>query len=39
MGIKLPKDIRNFVISTLEEIDRRREALRKWYEEHEKNGG
>ena len=36
---KLPRDIRHFVISTLEEIDKRREALRKWYEEHEKNGG
>ena len=36
---ELPKDIRNFVISTLEEIDRRHENLRKWYEEHEKNGG
>lgn len=36
---KLPRDIRHFIISTLEEIDKRREALRKWYEEHEKNGG
>lgn len=36
---ELPKDIRNFVISKLEEIDRRREALRKWCEEHEENGG
>mgnify|MGYP001771145076 FL=1 len=36
---ELPKDIRNFVISKLEEIDKRREALRKWCEEHEENGG
>lgn len=36
---KLPRDIRHFVTSTLKEIDKRREALRKWCEEHKENGG
>ena len=34
---KLPRDIRHFVTSTLEEIDKRREALWEWYEEQKRS--